>query len=368
MAKILVVDDDKDILRLMQFTLEKSGHKVLLANNGPQGLDLLRSSPPDLIIADIMMPEMTGYEFTRQVRETPGAKNLPLLIYSARFQPIDKQTAIEAGATDYLPKNVSPGEIINRINSLLQSGDAAKTAQANPLLAFFSLRGGVGVTCLAVNVGVALALSRKQPVSLIDLNPTAGHTGLMLNLRPKYTLQNITKAETPYTDEFILSCFTQHTSGVQLLASPLISDTPPDPEKTKTAIRQLRPLFACNLVDLPHTVTAITDEALLKNVTKLVLILSPDVPSLQSAAAATQILNKQGVDPQKIVPVLNRNTPVPGLSAEAIEKTLRRPLAAEIPFEPKMLPAINNGNPLVLYSPQSVATTAIAQLAAKLIK
>lgn len=367
MAKILVVDDDKDILRLMQFTLEKSGHTVLLATNGPQGLDLLKSSPPDLIIADIMMPEMTGYEFTRQVRETPGAKKLPLLIYSARFQPIDKQTAIEAGATDYLPKNISPGEIISRINSLLQPGDTAQASQANPLLAFFSLRGGVGVTSLAVNVGVALALSRKQPVSLTDLSPVAGHTGLMLNLRPKYTLQSIIKTDPPYTDEFIRSCLTPHPSGVQLLASPLISEALPDPEKVRTAIRQLRPLFAYNLVDLSHTVAAITNESLL-NVTKLVLVLSPDVPSLQSAAAATQLLNKQGVDPQKIVAVLNRNTPVPGLSAETIEKTLRRSLAAEIPFEPKMLPAINNGNPLVLYSPQSVATTAIAQLAAKLIR
>lgn len=367
MAKILIVDDDKDILRLMQFTLEKSGHQVFLATNGPQGLALLKSDPPDLIIADIMMPEMTGYEFTRQVRETPGARNLPLLIYSARFQPIDRQTAIEAGATDYLPKNISPAEIVSRVASLLQPGDTAQTPQANPMLAFFSLRGGVGVTSLAVNVGVALALSRKQPISLTDLNPVAGHAGLLLNLRPKQTLHSIIKTEPPYTEQTIRSGLTAHSSGLQLLASPLIPDALPDLGRVKTLINQLRALFACNLVDLPHTFATITHESL-SDVTKLVLVLSPDVPSLQSAAAATQLLNKQGFDPQKIVPVLNRNTPLPGLSAEVIEKTLRRPLAAEIPFEPKMLSAINNGNPLVLYSPQSVATTAIAQLAAKLIK
>lgn len=367
MAKILIVDDDRDILRLMQFALEKAGYEVLLASDGPHGLEIFETESPDLIIADIMMPEMTGYEFTRKIRVMPNGKDIPLLIYSARFQPIDKQTALEAGATDYIPKNISPADIVSRIDALLNPADLADAEAKNITLAFFSLRGGVGVTSLAVNTAVALALSRQVPVNLTDLNPMAGHAGLMLGLRPKSHIYNVLNSEQPLTEDSLKQHLAPHKSGVQLLASPLMGASRNGNGKVKDIVEQLRTLFTINLIDLSHSMDA-GNLSILSAASKIVLVLSPDVPALQSAAAAMQRFNQQGLDPRRIIPVLNRNTPVPGLSAEAIQKTLRRPLAAEIPFEAKMLSAINSGQPLVTFSPQSVATTAIAQLAARLIR
>ncbi|MFQ5578053.1 MAG: response regulator [Anaerolineae bacterium] len=368
MAHILVVDDDKDILRLMQVVLQKAGHHVTLAISGPEGLEAVKEGLPNLIIADVMMPEMTGYDFTRRVRSMPNAGDLPIVIFSARFQPVDKQAAIDAGATDYMPKTLPPPEIISRIRELLGEDETPPGGdRPGVTLAFFSLRGGVGVTTLAVNVAVTLALSKRTPVGLTDLNPIAGHAGLMLNLRPQRHIYNILQSDQPLSETVIKQQLTAHSSGVQLLASPLISPNTPGNHKIEAVIKHFSAVFTFNLIDMPHTVNATTYN-LLPAITRLVMILAPDVPSLQSAAVGLQLLTQRGLKPEQIVPVLNRNTPAPGLATNIIQKTLRRPLAAEIPYEINALAAINSGKPLVLHSPKSAAATAIARLAVSLMK
>jgi len=222
MAHILIVDDDKDVLRLMEFSLKKAGYEVTIASDGPQGLEMASRAAPRLIIADIMMPEMTGYEFTRRVREMPGMENLPIIIYSARFQPVDKQAALDAGATEYMPKTLTPSEIVRRIKEILGEESPALQVQQGTVFAFFSLRGGVGLSSLAVNVAVALAFSQKTPVNLSDLNSFAGHAGLMLDLRPTSHLQNLLNSQTPISSSTLKQHLTGHSSGVQLLASPLL--------------------------------------------------------------------------------------------------------------------------------------------------
>lgn len=366
MARILIVDDDKDILRLMQFSLEKAGYQVELASSGPEGLEIVRANPPQVIIADVMMPEMTGYDFTRAVRAMPGLENLPIIIYSARFQAVDKQAALDAGATDYLPKTVLPPDIIKRIRELLGDETAAGKTSGQ-LIGFFSLRGGVGVTTLATNIAVALALSRKIPIGLSDLNPVAGHAGLMLGLRPRRHIYNILQNPQPLSEALIRQQLTAHKSGVQLLASPLISPETPGKHTIEAVVSEMGNLFPFTLIDLPHAFTPSLN-GLLNNLGKLVLVLSPDVPSLQSAAVAMQMLTRRGFDMERVVPVLNRPTPVPGLAVQTIQKTLRRPLAAEIPFEAHAVTALNSGKPLVLYASQSAAATAIARLAVTLMK
>src|SRR5512147_47534 len=129
MANILVVDDDKNILRLLEFALKRAGHTVTTCEDGLQGFARVQAQPPDLIVADVMMPKMTGYEFCKQVRAKLGLTEIPIIMFSARFQPIDKQTALDAGATDYLSKNTSPDVLISRINELLPSQQPAPTTQ-----------------------------------------------------------------------------------------------------------------------------------------------------------------------------------------------------------------------------------------------
>jgi pilus assembly protein CpaE len=368
MANILIVDDDKDILRMLEFALKRAGHTPLTTTSGAEGLEIIKNTPPQLIIADVMMPEMTGYEFTRQVRLLPEFTQLPIVIYSARFQSIDRKTALDAGATEYMPKSATPSELIKRIDDLLGGNHEQKpTVVTNRTVAFFSLRGGSGVTTLAVNIAVVLAMSRKTQICLADFNPMAGHAGLMLNLRPHSHIFNVLPDSTQASSfEQVKQHLTPHQTGVQLLASPLMTAGNFYTYNAKGLVEALRSQFAFNVIDLPHYLSPSHLE-LLPLLSKLVLILSPGLPSLQSAVSAIKYLTQNKFQPEKIAVVLNKNTPVPGVSTETIEKTIRLPIVVEIPFDPAIPAAANTGQPLVLLYPKSEAAAAIARLVTRLI-
>ena len=114
MFQIMVVDDDRNTRRLLQAVLEADGYKVLTAENGEDALTLMDSEYVDLVVLDIMMPKMDGYEFTRTLRETNN--NLPVLMVSAKELPSDKKHGFLVGTDDYMTKLLSyPGKIFTRI-------------------------------------------------------------------------------------------------------------------------------------------------------------------------------------------------------------------------------------------------------------
>jgi DNA-binding response OmpR family regulator len=102
--KILIVDDDVDTLRLVGLMLQRQGYQISAATNGQQGLSKAVDEQPDLILLDIMMPNMDGYEVTRQLRQNPITANTPILMFTAKTQLDDKVAGFEVGADDYLTK------------------------------------------------------------------------------------------------------------------------------------------------------------------------------------------------------------------------------------------------------------------------
>ncbi len=367
MANILVVDDDKNILRLLEFSLKRVGHTVIICDDGVQGLAEVKIRPPDLIVADVMMPKLTGYEFCKQIRTNLGLTELPIIMFSARFQPIDKQTALDAGATDYLSKSTSPDVLIARINELLPARPAGPTTHA--AIGLFSLRGGTGVTSLAVNIALALALTQKAPTTLVDLAPLGGHTALMLGLRPTSSVADaLFASKDDVALEAIKPHFIRHASGIQLLASTLNYDhlLYLGDKRLEELITTLKVNFSSAIVDIPPLLEP-RSGAMLQLFDKIALVLAPDMPSLQSVAVALQGLIRLGVADNKIVVVVNNVLPQGGLPLEVIQKTLKRPVLASIPYEAEMVKAINSGKPLLLSSPQSPAAAAIAKLANSLL-
>ncbi len=368
MARILVVDDDPDILRLMQFTLSNAKHTVVVAPDGPTALNAIKKQTPDLMIVDIMMPHMTGYQFTQRVRAMPGLERLPILVYSARFQPIDQETAINAGATDYMPKTVAPAEIVLKVAELLAEDAPGAVAPGGKTIGFFSLRGGVGVSTLAVNIAAVIGLSKKAPTVLADLHPLAGHAGLMLGLRPQKSLADLQRTSGSLTAETLKGVLASHPkTGVRLLASPLVRRAAPILHNVETIVREIKSAYPFAIFDLP---SAFSKDvlAVLPLLDKLVLVTAPDLPSLQSAAVARKTIAALDAPPKRVCLVFNSNTATPTLKRASMEKTLRTSVYAEIPFEPTLCKAIHSGQPPVLGNPQAAYTTAIAQLAAKLLK
>lgn len=123
MFHILVVDDDKNTRRLLKAVLENDGYKVSLAENGEDALDVMDSEVIDLVVLDIMMPKMDGYEFTKTLRDVNN--NLPILMVSAKQLPEDKRKGFLVGTDDYMTKPIDEAEMLLRIKALLRRAKIA---------------------------------------------------------------------------------------------------------------------------------------------------------------------------------------------------------------------------------------------------
>jgi len=121
--KILVVDDDKKSRYLVSFLLEKEGFKVIMATNGLEGIEAARKQQVDLIIMDIKMPKMDGYETTRRIRRLKKYKSIPIIALTSYAITEDKEKVIKAGCTEYMSKPITPETFISEIKKFLEVKD-----------------------------------------------------------------------------------------------------------------------------------------------------------------------------------------------------------------------------------------------------
>lgn len=120
MAKILIAEDERDIRDLIAFTLRYAGHDVVLAANGEEAYNLAVQDKPDLVLMDVRMPKMTGYEACRAMKANDEIKHIPVVFLSAKGQEAEVQTGLEAGATDYILKPFAPDQLAKRVAELLE--------------------------------------------------------------------------------------------------------------------------------------------------------------------------------------------------------------------------------------------------------
>ncbi len=120
MTKILVAEDERDIRELIAFTLRFAGFDVTLAKNGAEAVDMVEAQDPDLIILDVRMPKMTGYEACRKIKENPRTKGTPVMILSAKGQEVEIQQGLESGADEYILKPFVPDELVAQVKGVLK--------------------------------------------------------------------------------------------------------------------------------------------------------------------------------------------------------------------------------------------------------
>jgi two-component system alkaline phosphatase synthesis response regulator PhoP len=126
--KILIIEDDPATSRLVDYSLRHEGYEVITAFNGLEGIRKAKKEAPDLIILDVMLPGLDGFEICHRLRAEPVTAQMPILMFSAKAQEIDKKTGLKVGADDYLPKPAAPAEIVSRAGILL----ARKKGAASP--------------------------------------------------------------------------------------------------------------------------------------------------------------------------------------------------------------------------------------------
>ena len=121
-GKILIVEDDRDIVEMVEYNLREEGYATVSALNGEDGVNSARKERPDLIILDIMLPVMDGFEVCRALKSDEATARIPIIILSAKSQETDKVVGLELGADDYVTKPFSPRELIARIRAIMRRG------------------------------------------------------------------------------------------------------------------------------------------------------------------------------------------------------------------------------------------------------
>jgi len=127
MERVLIVDDDPDIQRLVSYNLGQAGFQVTTASSGRLALETVQKHPPDLIILDIMMPDIDGREVCRTLRQRESSRRIPIIMLTARGDEIDRVVGFELGADDYVMKPFSPRELVLRVKSIFRRVGEQKT-------------------------------------------------------------------------------------------------------------------------------------------------------------------------------------------------------------------------------------------------
>lgn len=232
--KILIIDDDVDTLRLVGLMLQRQGYQISAASNGSEGLAKALQERPDLILLDVMMPDMDGYEVTRRLRRNPATLTIPILMFTAKTQLDDKVTGFEVGADDYLTKPTHPTELQAHVKALLSRSsqkDAGGITTASHehhgyVIGVLSARGGLGVSSLASNLAAGLFSRAQSDVILAELTPGQGTLGMDLGAPNQKGLTELLQGSVvEVTREKVQSLLVPHNSGLKLF---LASENPRD--------------------------------------------------------------------------------------------------------------------------------------------
>jgi len=387
MANILVVDDDNDLRPLLKITLSKLGHSPTLATRGEEGLALALANKFDLIILDLMMPDIDGYEITRRLRADARTQDVLILILTARSQPADQKVAMEAGADGYLTKPFNHSVLDSRISEMLRTGPhrAARPAGGTGMLSLpggrtggtgmlslpsarvsvvLSLRGGVGTTTVAVNLAGLFARAGRR-ACLVDLSPSGGHVALQLRLRPTATWADLPLTPNSNT---VGQMLVRHDSGLSVLAAPAEPVRQSLPGETFQALLEvLRGGFTEVVIDAAPVLDSPTSVAL-SAAAYIFLVLTPEVGAVQTAIGTLKSLASLPVPENRIRIVLNQVSPEPGLPPTAVEKALGRPPDWVIPYDRAQTAALTHGAPLVFSQPAAPLIASLVSFAGKLLE
>ncbi len=357
--KIFIVDDNEVSRKLVGGILKKEGYEVYTAASATEALANIPKVMPDLVILDVMMPEMDGYQLCRRLRDRPDTTYLPILILTSLNQLEERLKAFEAGADDFIPKPFQPQEFLARVQVALRRSSRllpSPTKVQGEVLAIYSLRGGSGVSSIAVNTAIGLAQLWKKPVALVDLALENGICALMTDLPLRHSwaeLSKIPAAEMDY--EVVYQVLLKHESGLNVLAAPR---RPYEAEllnadQVKKVLSLLANQYEYLVLDLPHNFSDLTLAAL-DYADKILLVLSPELASVQCTTIALDVFSKIGYPSDKVKLILNWNFKGKGLPREEIEKVLQKRIEIVLPFAgDQLVNALTTGKPPVYEEPES---------------
>ena len=373
--KILVVDDDRDSLKLIGLMLQRRGYQITVAQTGAQALAKAETESPDLVILDVMMPDIDGYEVCRRLRVNPVTARLPIIMFTAKTQVTDKVAGFQAGADDYLTKPIHPAELTTRVEAMLlrSARTQAETVPATTAhtIGFLGAKGGVGTTTLAVNVATAMAqpeIGQGKRVVLAELVHGAGTAGLQLGFaHPGGLVTLMSKSVEELDQRMVESQLIEH-NGIRMLLAPVEprSAVLPVPQVEATMSHLVR-VSDFLLLDLGSSLDAAT-RAAIKLCRYVIVVVEPQRVALTLAQAMLSDLEAMDVLRDRVGLILfNRAPSAAGVSKSAVEGLLGEVITVIPPASELAFQAAEVGVPIVQFQPGSLASSQIRDLAKYLL-
>ncbi len=370
--KILIVDDDIDTLKLIGLMLQRQGYEIVVATNGTQGLAKATAERPDVMLLDVMMPDMDGYEVTRRMRGDPDLAGIPIIMFTAKSLVDDKVTGFEAGADDYLTKPTHPAELTSRVKALLQRTSAVRnsspaSAEHGRIIGFIGAKGGLGTTTLALNTAVALAQSGESTIAA-DLRPGQGTLGLLLGFSRATGLGSLlAKPVGDINPRAVETQLVTHGSGLRLLLS---SAMPAEAVYSSAAgqadqvVRHLAALCKFLVLDLGAGLTEMARRAAVQ-CDELLLAVEPQRVTLTMARNLLAELESAGVGQARVdIVMISRMRSSLQTSWQAAEALLDHSIENIITPAPELAyQAAENGTPLIIVHSDSVTADQLRKLA-----
>lgn len=368
--KILVVDDEIETLRLVGLTLQRQGYHVIAANNGPQAIDMAQREYPDLIILDIMMPDMDGFEVCRRLCDNERTVNIPILMFSARAQLDDKVLGYEAGADDYLTKPIHPTELVAHVKVLLKRNKerANLVAKQGYIIGTLAARGGLGVSTLLLNLAISYHQTTGKDVIAVEMRPGHGiwkavssqkkgaGLGNLLRLKPDEI--NVTTIgdhlfQSIYGPRLLIS--SSHIRDVELIKASI---------QFENIVRQISLMAPLVLLDI-GTIFLPNYEKVLSACQEVLVVTEPYSYSLELTHCLINDLTEYGFSKGKPINILSMNRLVSKnvLDPTRMHKILRQPVDYNFDIDLEYgYQAEETNIPIVIDHPDSVFAQQMANL------
>ncbi len=377
--KILIIDDDVDTLKLVGLMLQKQGYQIVAAGNGVQGLAHAQAENPDLILLDVMMPEMDGYEVARQLRANALTANTPILMFTAKTQLDDKVTGFEAGADDYLTKPTHPTELSAHVKALLARSSKGKIA-TTPLptekrsltVGVIAPNGGQGVTTVTVNLADSLHQVSKADVVAAELRPGMGTLGPDLGEANPQALRELLSAKlSDLTRQTIEGKLHLHSTGLRILfgtTQPKDGLLPSAPALMEALVNRMSYLTPYLIIDLGSGLTPLTQK-LLPACNILLVLVEPALNAAQrSKALIADLAELTGSRKNIHSVVVNRVRSDTQISMTQVEQLLgQAPLIAITPAPELVYTAARMKTTAVSSQPDSLTAQQFSKLASSIL-
>ncbi len=377
-AKILLIDDDLQSLKLIGLMLQRRGHTIVSATGGVEGLAKALTDTPELVILDVMMEDIDGFEVCRRLRANPATARTPIIMFTAKSMVNDKVAGFQAGADDYLTKPIHPNDLASRVETVLQrslrfQSDGDSTDRAR-IVGFLGVKGGVGTTTLAMNVGAAMASTPPpRKVVLIDLQASAANVSVQLGVSQSAGfLALLHHAPDEIKPELVSQQLITHPSGMQLLLPSMDvrsnSETIPAAQM-QAVLNSLSHICQAVLIDVGCIIddnSAIT----LGACNHVVLVLEPQRVAMIVAQTMIAQLDRRGITADRlIIAVVNRSPSAMTIDKRTIESLLKLPISVLIPPDPEAAYQAAEQAALIVYlHPNSIIADQFRSLAQRIMQ